>query len=73
MRISLADIPRLLLTVAVRRMPVERREWGEAMLAELAQLQNKSTRWRFALGCARVDGLRGLKRRSFCAGGGGWQ
>jgi hypothetical protein len=54
MEISLTDIPRLLLTVAVRRMPVERREWGEAMLAELAQLQNKSTRWRFALGCARV-------------------
>jgi len=54
MRISLADIPRLLLTVAVRRMPVERREWGEAMLAELAQLQNTSTRWRFALGCSRV-------------------
>jgi len=54
MGISLADIPRLLLTVAVRRMPVERREWGEAMLAELAQLQNTSTRWRFALGCSRV-------------------
>jgi hypothetical protein len=54
MGISLADIPRLLLTVAVRRMPAERREWGEAMLAELAQLQNTSTRWRFALGCARV-------------------
>jgi hypothetical protein len=54
MGISLADIPRLLLTVAVRRMPAERREWGEAMLAELAQLQNTSTRWRFALGCSRV-------------------
>lgn len=54
MGISLANIPRLLLTVAVRQMPVERREWGEAMLAELAQLQNTSTRWRFALGCSRV-------------------
>jgi len=54
MGISLADIPRLLLTVAVRLMPAERREWGEAMLAELAQLQNTSTRWRFALGCSHV-------------------
>jgi len=35
-------------------MPIERREWGEAMLAELAHLQNTSTRWRFALGCSRV-------------------
>ncbi|MGH9753714.1 MAG: hypothetical protein ACREA2_13115 [Blastocatellia bacterium] len=52
--ISLANTPRLLLTIAVRMMPAERREWGAAMLAELAQLQNPSTRWRFALGCARV-------------------
>ncbi len=54
MGISLADMPRLLLTIAVRRMPAERGEWGAAMLAELAQLQNPFTRWRFALGCARV-------------------
>ncbi|MCI0387167.1 MAG: hypothetical protein MOB07_00120 [Acidobacteria bacterium] len=52
--ISLSDIPRLLLTIAVRRMPAERSEWGAAMLAELAQLQNPSTRWWFALGCTRV-------------------
>jgi len=48
------DTPRLLLTIAVRRMSAERGEWGAAMLAELAQLQHPSTRWRFALGCARV-------------------
>ena len=48
------DVTRLLLAAAVRRMPEERREWGAAMLAELAQLQNPSTRWWFALGCARV-------------------
>lgn len=48
------DVPRLLLAAAVRRMPSERREWGEAMLAELAQLQHPYARWRFALGCARV-------------------
>ncbi len=54
MGISVADIPRLLLTIAVRRMPAERSQWGAAMLAELAQLQHPSTRWWFALGCARV-------------------
>ncbi|HEY6400624.1 MAG TPA: hypothetical protein VI479_04405 [Blastocatellia bacterium] len=46
--------PRSLLAVAVRMMPADRREWGAAMLAELAHLQNPFTRWRFALGCARV-------------------
>lgn len=48
------DVPKLLLAAAVRRMPAERCIWGAAMLAELAQLQHPSTRWRFALGCARV-------------------
>lgn len=48
------DVPRLLLAIAVRRMPGERREWGVAMLAELAQLQHLSTRWQFALSCIRV-------------------
>jgi hypothetical protein len=46
------DIPKLLLAAATRRMPVERREWGAAMLAELAHIQNPFTRWRFALDCA---------------------
>lgn len=54
MGISLADLPRLLLAIAVRMMPMERREWGAAMLAELERLQNPFTRWRFAMGCARV-------------------
>jgi hypothetical protein len=35
-------------------MPAERREWGAAMLAELAQLQHPVTRWQFALSCVRV-------------------
>lgn len=52
--ISLTDTPQLLLTIVVRWMPAERSEWGAAMLAELAQLQNPSTRWWFALGCTRV-------------------
>jgi hypothetical protein len=52
--ISLPDVPRLLLTIAVRRMPAELSDWGAAMLAELAQLQNPGTRWWFALGCTQV-------------------
>lgn len=51
---STMDGPGRLLAAAVRWMPEERRDWGAAMLAELAQLQHPSARWRFALGCARV-------------------
>lgn len=51
---SKMDGPGRLLAAAVRWMPEERRDWGGAMLAELAQLQHPSTRWWFALGCTRV-------------------
>jgi len=51
---STLDGPKLLLAAAGRLLPKERRDWGVAMLAELAQLQNPSTRWWFALGCTRV-------------------
>jgi hypothetical protein len=49
------DGPQRLLVVAVRLLPKERRDWGIAMLAELAPLQHTATRWRFALGCTRVS------------------
>ena len=50
----LQDTPRRLLAIAVRRMAAERGEWGAAMLAELAHLQDPFSRWRFALSCTRV-------------------
>lgn len=54
MGINWAEIPERLLARAVRRMPAERREWGAAMLAELAILRDPVARWRFAISCARV-------------------
>lgn len=48
------QMPEWLLAAAVRRMPVERGVWGAAMLAELAQLQQPTARWLFALSCLRV-------------------
>lgn len=48
------DGPRCLLAAAVRLMPESRREWGDAMLAEIGQCGDRFARWRFALGCARV-------------------
>lgn len=54
MGINRANLPDRMLAWAVRRMPAERREWGVAMLAELAALRRPATRWRFALSCTRV-------------------
>ena len=51
---SAVDGPALLLAAAVRRLPADRRDWGAAMTAELAQLRDPWVRRRFALGCARV-------------------
>jgi hypothetical protein len=49
-----ADGPRRLLSVVVQRIPENRRDWGRAMLAEIDQFHDRSERWRFALGCAKV-------------------
>jgi len=48
-RMSGMDLPGRLLAVAVAALPERRREWGRAMLAELAQVRGRSARWRFAL------------------------
>jgi hypothetical protein len=48
------DAPGRLLATAIRAMPDARREWGAAMLAELGQIRDGASRWRFALDSARV-------------------
>lgn len=48
------DFPARLLAAAAATLPESRRDWGAAMTAELARLPDRSDRWRFALGCARV-------------------
>jgi hypothetical protein len=52
-RLSTMDAPARLLAVAVATLPGERRDWGAAMTAELAEVPDRRTRWRFAAGCAR--------------------
>jgi hypothetical protein len=44
----------LLLAAAAATLPADRRDWGAAMTAELAQVQDPAARWRFAAGCARA-------------------
>lgn len=61
------DGPERLLIAAVRCMPALRREWGEAMLAELASVRLSQARWRFAIGCAATaleESMRSLGTRA---------
>jgi len=51
---STMDPPTRLLAAATATLPEGRRDWGEAMNAELAQVPARSARWRFAFGCALV-------------------
>jgi hypothetical protein len=55
-RLSALDGPGRLLAAAAATLPAGRRDWGEAMAAELAQVpvQERAARWRFAAGCARA-------------------
>jgi hypothetical protein len=53
-RLSGTDGPGWLLAVARAALPADRREWGQAMAAELAQVAGDAARWRFAAGCARA-------------------
>jgi hypothetical protein len=48
------DGPARLLAAATATLPADRRDWGAAMAAELAQVQDRAARWRFAAGCARA-------------------
>jgi len=46
-----ADAPAGLLVWAIGLLPADRAAWGQAMVGELGQLQHRSKRWRFVLGC----------------------
>ena len=56
------DGPGWLLAVARAALPADRREWGAAMAAELAQAEGGAPRWRFAAGCARAAAFPGGNR-----------
>ena len=51
---SAMDVPGRVLAAAVAALPERRRDWGRAMTAELAGIQGRSARWRFALSSARA-------------------
>jgi hypothetical protein len=53
-RLSSLDGPGWLLAAAAAILPADRRHWGAAMTAELAQVPDRPARGRFAAGCARA-------------------
>jgi hypothetical protein len=53
-RLASLDGPGWLLAAAAAALPADRRDWGVAMAAELAQVRDRAARWRFAAGCARA-------------------
>jgi hypothetical protein len=48
------DAPESMLAWVVAAMPQARKEWGIAMLSELAAVPHSVARWRFALSCVRA-------------------
>ncbi len=52
-----ADAPARLLGFAVGALPDSHRDWGRAMVAELATVSGAGPRWRFSLGCLWAAGV----------------
>ncbi|MGH3768408.1 MAG: hypothetical protein ACRDS0_04835 [Pseudonocardiaceae bacterium] len=48
------DAPARIVTAATNRLPAYRRDWGRAMVAELAQVHSPASRWRFTASVLRV-------------------
>jgi hypothetical protein len=42
------------LALAIRGLPADRADWGQAMLVELDEARDARARWRFSLGCIRA-------------------
>jgi hypothetical protein len=51
---GVGDAPARIVTSATGRLPAHRREWGQAMLAELTRVRGRVRRWLFAAGVLRV-------------------
>lgn len=48
------DAQARIVSAAANHLPAHRRDWGQAMIAELAEIPGRARRWRFTLGVLRV-------------------
>lgn len=58
------DLPMRIATAAQPWLPAARRDWGQAIMAELGHVQAAGRRWQFALGVLRVALLPAPARRT---------
>jgi hypothetical protein len=49
-----SDTPARIVAAATDRLPAQLRDWGRAMVAELAHVNGRARRWRFTAGILRV-------------------
>jgi hypothetical protein len=53
-QVARGDLSFVMLSLATRALPEQRRDWGEAMVSELDRVSGRRRRLRFALGCATL-------------------
>jgi hypothetical protein len=58
------DKPARIVAAAADRLPESRRDWGRAMVGELAAIPGRARRWQFAGGVLRVAVLPPVRHRS---------
>jgi len=59
------------LALAIRGLPADRADWGNAMLAELGEVHDARARWRFSLGCIRTTTALRVRATVFARNRGG--
>jgi hypothetical protein len=70
-RTSTGDPASRALALAIRGLPPERADWGNAMLAELGEVHDARARWRFSVGCIRAVAALRLRATLFAGNRGG--
>jgi len=60
---SRGDAPAWIVAAATDRLPENRRDWGRAMVGELAAIPSRGRRWQFAGGVLRVALFPPVRRR----------
>jgi hypothetical protein len=63
--VSASSIVDRFMRTVVRLLPRHQREWGSAMRAELAAIESRRERWRFAAGCLRAVATRTVVMQRF--------
>jgi hypothetical protein len=59
-----ADMPARMVAAAANRLPTGRRDWGQAMIAELPEVRGRARRWLFTAGVVRVAVFPPMLRRT---------